>query len=1219
MKPIRICLLLFITAIAAFSAKAQNLVLNPSFENINVSCSGFTGAGYINLVNWYNPDPTDTCSTPDWFSTCLSTLFPTHAPNSALGNQSPRTGQAYAGFIPSEGSIDNYREYVEGELSSPLVAGQTYCVKFYLSHADNVLYSSDRIGVYFSNSLVQFPVSHCVSQVPLPYTPQLQAPTVLMTDNINWVKLQWNYTATGGEKFFVIGNFFMSSATTTSAAGGSPLNPFAYYFIDDVSVAPGPCCTINVASSQSTDCSGNATLALTASGASAPYTYSWSTGATTPTVSGLAPGTYTVSVTDNTGCSQDTSFVVNPYTPLSANVSTTPTCSGSSSGIAGAVVSGGTPPYTYSWSPGGATTAIANSLAAGNYTVTVTDNSGCSIQASGTVSTGSAATFSVNANATTASCGANDGTATASVTGGSGTFNYSWNTSPPQTTATATGLAPGSYTVAVTDVGGSVSTFYTEDFTSGGAGWTLTNTGPGTNGASANKWIVNNSNPLCTGGSGGNYLHVACATGGFPPICSETDAHYEVGVPFFIDNSTDKFASSPVISTLGRTGITLKFTYQSNGQAGSDYGLVRLSNDGGATWTDLPTQYSGVSTCTLASIALPAAYENIANFKIAFRWINNSDNTGSDSPFAIDDISLESAGTGSCAVTAVVTVNSVSTLSLSTANTPATCGGSNGTATAMAGGGSGSYTYSWSTTPAQTTATASGLPAGTYTVTVSDGSCSLTSTATVSSSGGASIALSSQTDIACFGGATGSATVTASGGSAPYNYTWANTGGTVHTDTGISTPSTANSLTAGNYTVTVTDNNGCSSTQNVIITQPATALSTSVSSVTDASCGTANGAAAVTTSGGTPGTGYTYSWQPSGGSAAAASGLAAGNYTVTVTDANGCSATATPIVNNTGGPAVTVAAQNNVTCNGGSTGSATISATGGSGTYTYSWSGGAGTSATATNLAAGTYTVTVSDGACPNSTVVTITQPAAITGGVSTLPTSCGTATGSATVSATGGTGTLSYNWNGGAGTTATISNLASGSYSVVVTDASGCTQTFSGVVASVGGPTANAGPDVVILSGDNTTLSGSGTSGATFSWSPPGTLSCVSCSNPVATPSQTTTYTLTVTQNGCTATDEVTVTVDVKCGELFVPTAFSPNGDGENDVLQVMGNCIEDMTFTVFDRWGEAVFQTTDPAKVWDGTYKGKKLDAAVFAYYLQATVDGIQVKKHGNITLVK
>ncbi|MBL7891602.1 MAG: gliding motility-associated C-terminal domain-containing protein, partial [Bacteroidia bacterium] len=98
-----------------------------------------------------------------------------------------------------------------------------------------------------------------------------------------------------------------------------------------------------------------------------------------------------------------------------------------------------------------------------------------------------------------------------------------------------------------------------------------------------------------------------------------------------------------------------------------------------------------------------------------------------------------------------------------------------------------------------------------------------------------------------------------------------------------------------------------------------------------------------------------------------------------------------------------------------------------------------------------------------------------------------------------------------------------------------------------------------------------------------------------------------------------LTVEVDILCGELFVPKAFSPNGDGENEVEYVMGNCINNLEFAIFDRWGEKVFETTDITIGWDGTYKGKKLDAAVFVYYLKATVKGVEVNMHGNITLVK
>jgi len=105
----------------------------------------------------------------------------------------------------------------------------------------------------------------------------------------------------------------------------------------------------------------------------------------------------------------------------------------------------------------------------------------------------------------------------------------------------------------------------------------------------------------------------------------------------------------------------------------------------------------------------------------------------------------------------------------------------------------------------------------------------------------------------------------------------------------------------------------------------------------------------------------------------------------------------------------------------------------------------------------------------------------------------------------------------------------------------------------------------------------------------------------------------------GCVDSACTYVVVDVQCGELFIPTAFSPNNDGENDLLYVMGSCIEDLNFAIFDRWGEKVFETSDPSIGWDGSFKGKALDAAVFVYYLKATVKGVDVDKHGNITLVK
>lgn len=349
-------------------------------------------------------------------------------------------------------------------------------------------------------------------------------------------------------------------------------------------------------------------------------------------------------------------------------------------------------------------------------------------------------------------------------------------------------------------------------------------------------------------------------------------------------------------------------------------------------------------------------------------------------------------------------------------------------------------------------------------------------------------------------------------------------------------------------------------------------------------------------------------------------GVGANVFMWTISNPPCPNSTSTVTINTTGGPSVSTTAQTNVNCNGENTGSATVAASGGSGSYTYSWTSGAGTSATATGLAAGNYTVTVTDGAgCSTTTIVIITQPTAVSGAVNTTTATCGLNDGSASVTASGGTGPLTYVWTPGGATTSSLTGIPSGLYSVTITDSLGCVSSASGTVGSVGGPAVNAGAGSTIVSGGTAILSGTGSPGVTFSWTPASTLSCATCATTIATPTVTTTYTLTVTINGCTSYDTVTVFVEMECGELFVPNVFSPNGDGQNDVLQVYGNCILNFEFVIFDRWGQRVFEITDPSITWDGRFNGKMMDAAVFVYYLKGTVKGIDVSKHGNITLVK
>ncbi|MGL2995311.1 hypothetical protein ACSVH7_14990, partial [Flavobacterium sp. TSSA_36] len=389
-----------------------------------------------------------------------------------------------------------------------------------------------------------------------------------------------------------------------------------------------------------------------------------------------------------------------------------------------------------------------------------------------------------------------------------------------------------------------------------------------------------------------------------------------------------------------------------------------------------------------------------------------------------------------CSTTRDFTITQPTAISTATAaQTNVSCnGGSNGSASVTPSGGAGGYTYSWSPSGG-TAATATGLSAGTYTVTVTDANaCTATRNFTITQPTIISTATAAQTNVSCNGGANGSASVTPSGGAGGYTYSWSPSGGTAATATGLS---------AGTYTVTVTDANACTATRNFTITQPTT-ISTATASQTNVSCnGGSNGSASVTPSGGAGG--YTYSWSPSGGTAATATGLSAGTYTVTVTDANSCTATRNFTITQPTAISTATTAQTNVSCNGGSNGSAYVTPSGGAGGYTYSWSPSGGTAATATGLNAGTYTVTVTDAnACSATRNFTITQPTVIsTATAAQTNVSCnGGSNGSASVTPSGGAGGYTYSWSPSGGTAATATGLSAGTYTVTVTDANSCTAT---------------------------------------------------------------------------------------------------------------------------------------------------------------------------------
>ena len=441
-----------------------------------------------------------------------------------------------------------------------------------------------------------------------------------------------------------------------------------------------------------------------------------------------------------------------------------------------------------------------------------------------------------------------------------------------------------------------------------------------------------------------------------------------------------------------------------------------------------------------------------------------------------------------------------------------TCGLCNGSAGISAVGGGAHYTYLW-TPGGQTTDTVTGLCAGTYTVALTD-SCgdSYTSLVTLSSIG-LSVTASVKANEKCFGDCNGIATDTTIHGVPPYTYSWTPGGQTNKTATG---------LCAGTYTLTVKDINGCSGTAKVTVTQP-TQVTARIGAPTDPVCNGGGGSATATGGGGV--SPYTYSWAPVGGTNATGTGLTAGTYTVIVTDANGCTATATTTITQPPLVTATMGVPNNILCNGG-TGSVTVTAGGGVSPYTYLWSPHGGTTATGTGLSAATYTVTITDhNGCTATSSVTITQPAILAITPSINQASCGLPNGKATASVTGGTNPYTYLWTPSAQTTATATGLSIGTYSVTVTDKNHCTASATVTITEPSAVTATvtAVTNVSCYQGGNgtaTVTAGGGTAPYTYLWNPGAN------TNAIATGLFALGYTVTVTDiNGCTATATTTLT----------------------------------------------------------------------------------------------
>lgn len=360
------------------------------------------------------------------------------------------------------------------------------------------------------------------------------------------------------------------------------------------------------------------------------------------------------------------------------------------------------------------------------------------------------------------------------------------------------------------------------------------------------------------------------------------------------------------------------------------------------------------------------------------------------------------------------------------------CGQTLGRATVFVSNQSAAPTYLWSN--GSTMQTATGLAAGVYNVTVNAGAgCSLTSSVAIGSSDGPLISSPTITNATC-PNANGSAALTITGGTAPYTYQWSGVG---------SGTNPRNNLAAGNFSVTVTDAAGCRSSQVVLVSQNSNVTATA--STIDATCGQANGSATMAASGGSAP--YIFRWsngQTATGASSSLTGLAAGTYRATITDANGCTGVAAAVVDNVAGTgSLVVGPISNVTCPGGRNGSFTASVTGGGYVLVTSLSG---SNHTTSNLSAGNYWVTgyTNAGCLVGSQMVTITEPRQFDVVVNYRPANClGTQQNQANISFSGGQTPYSVLWSDGS-TLTSRTNFTPGNYQITVTNGVGCSNSIS-------------------------------------------------------------------------------------------------------------------------------------------------------------------------------
>lgn len=810
-------------------------------------------------------------------------------------------------------------------------------------------------------------------------------------------------------------------------------------------------------------CDGD--ISLTVTGGDGIYSYSWSPAVSSgPTATGLCPGSYDITVVDATcGTPVVTTVVIAPGMDIPTAVVVDETCAGDNDGqITVTEGANGTPAYTYdisgpvSQSNG---TGVFTNLPPGNYSVDVTDGVGCIQTINVTINPGPSCCPMTNTEAftdPTCALGCN-GTITLTENLGVPPVQYSIDAgSSFQATGNFTSLCAGVYPILIQDNNGCQyisSITLTDPPTITGSIVTQTN-------ISCNGVCDGSVDVTASGGTG-----ILSYDNGGGPQPTGTFAGLCVGANDVTITDANGCTYLVPVNITEPPILNLALVSTTDATCGASNGALEVSASGGTTPYQFdiggPQQASGVFSGLAAS-----------TYTVTVTDANN------------------------CTVTLNVTVLDLSGLGVTVdLVTNVLCnGGLTGAVDVTTSGGTSPYTFAW-TGPGGPYATEdlSGIGAGTYDLTVTDfNGCPVSVSATVNEPT-ALTSLVSGVDALCNGSCDGSIDLTIGGGTTTYSYAWTGPSGFT---SALEDPT---GLCAGTYDVVVTDANSCTINDTYTINEP-TAITLATSN-TPANCGQADGSVSVTASGGTVVGAYGYLWEDSTpsvvGTTATVGSLPGGSYTITVTDDNGCTATAVESISNLGGGAATAVMDIAVSCNGNCDGQATVSMAGGTSPYTYLWSSGSTpTAATTGGLCAGTHSVDITDAVgCISSTTVTITEPSAVSVSTITLDEICiGDCQGSIDITGSGGTPPYQYSIDNCVTMLGTnlFTGLCSGNYNVCIEDANGCKEfttvtinpgaAFADATIDVIGPFCEDAPSAVLTAASpGGTWSGTGVAGSNF------------------------------------------------------------------------------------------------------------------------------------------